>query len=804
MKKILALVMALCMLCCVALAETEAVDTYTYNAYTSTFPTTWNLFQYQTSTDGTFADYQADGYYAFDFNETYDGYVVKPAMAVDFPVDVTADYVGEQWNIAEGETARAWKITLRDNLAWNDGTPITAYDFEKSAMMLLDGKAANYRADSLYSGNMVITNAQAFLNSGRTVENQENNTNVVRYTVADFTLGEDGVYVTPQGFPVTIAVTAGLSDWLNGNSLQAYVNAYGDAYFGMTHWESLVAAANEEGYAPLTEETMAWLVDVIASNPNWGETADNVPDYLAYDYTNEVVEWDAVGFKAVSDTELVMIIEKPLEGFYLLYSLTGSWLVKEDLYNACAKEEGGVYTNNYGTSLETTASYGPWVITEFQSDKIIRLEKNPYWYGYSLPENEGLYQTTAIVYDKVAEASTALEMFLAGQLDTKGLNKDEMVDYATSDYRYDSEGDSIFAMVFNPDMDALTANQATAGENINKTILTVKEFRMAMSFGMDRAAFCLAADPTNSPGFALYSGQIISDPENGIPYRSTEEAKDVLLNFWGLADEVGEGKMYATKDDAIDSITGYNEAMAKDYFNQAYDIAVANGLMDEDDVVEIIVGTPNMTSVAYNNGYDFIVNNYTKIVEGTKLEGKLTFKRDGTLGNGFSDALKNNQVDMLFFVGWTGSTFDPYGLMEAYTSSSYQYDPSWDTTTAMLTINLDGVDYTASVWDWTTSISGAEIKATNAAGEEVQLTREQTNQNLFILAALENCVLQNYDFIPLTGDNSASLKGMQIEYFLEDEVFPLGRGGIKYMTYNYTDAEWDAFVQEQGGVLNYK
>ena len=54
------------------------------------------------------------------------------------------------------------------------------------------------------------------------------------------------------------------------------------------------------------------------------------------------------------------------------------------------------------------------------------------------------------------------------------------------------------------------------------------------------------------------------------------------------------------------------------------------------------------------------------------------------------------------------------------------------------------------------------------------------------------------------GDSGATLKGMQIEYFLEDEVFPLGRGGIKYMTYNMTDAEWDAFVVEQGGTLNYK
>ena len=96
--------------------------------------------------------------------------------------------------------------------------------------------------------------------------------------------------------------------------------------------------------------------------------------------------------------------------------------------------------------------------------------------------------------------------------------------------------------------------------------------------------------------------------------------------------------------------------------------------MDEDDVIEIKIGTPNNTSSFYNNGYEFLVNNYQKAVEGTKLEGKLEFTRDDTLGNGFSDALNNNQVDMLFGVGWTGSALDPYGLMEAYLLPNYQYD----------------------------------------------------------------------------------------------------------------------------------
>ena len=144
MKKTLALVLALCMALTTLVAFAD--ETYTYNSYMSSFPTTWNPFQYQTETDGTMVDYMSDGFYGFDFNEDFDGYVMVPRMAVDFPTDVTAEYVGEQWGIAEGDTARAWKIQIREDLKWNDGTPINAHDFEWGAKMLLDPAAANYRA----------------------------------------------------------------------------------------------------------------------------------------------------------------------------------------------------------------------------------------------------------------------------------------------------------------------------------------------------------------------------------------------------------------------------------------------------------------------------------------------------------------------------------------------------------------------------------------------------------------------------------------------------------------------------------
>ena len=44
MKKTLALVLALCMLCSFAFAETTE-PSYTYNTYMSEFPTVWSPFQ---------------------------------------------------------------------------------------------------------------------------------------------------------------------------------------------------------------------------------------------------------------------------------------------------------------------------------------------------------------------------------------------------------------------------------------------------------------------------------------------------------------------------------------------------------------------------------------------------------------------------------------------------------------------------------------------------------------------------------------------------------------------------------------
>ncbi len=774
---------------------------YTYNLAWGTFPSTWNPHTYETSTDSDVLSYVSDGFYGFDYNEDETGFAMVPAMVKDdHPIDVTKDYVGK-YGIKEGDEKLVWKINLREDLKWQNGDKITANDFVESAKRLLNPVAKNYRADTLYSGDVTIVGAESYYKQG----SQELVDNGVSgaFAVADLVKGDDGVY-TFNGTVVYIAVDSPL-DWCGGNSLKDYVDAYGTAYFGMDRWEELVALVDDRGLVALTDDTMAMLSATTTTNPAWGETDADLPNYMVYDFTYPEVEWDGnVGIFATGEYELVYVITKPLDGFYLKYGMPSGYLVHIPTYDKLTKvDENGSYTNTYNTSAETTMSYGTYNMINFQLDKVMEFERSTTWYDLT----DDTYMTTNIHIQKVEEASTRLNMFLKGELDTFGLAAEHMETYGKSDMTYYAEGASTFAITFNPDFDALETEQKNDGANINKTIITLIEFRQAFSFGLDRSSFCAAVSPTNTAAFGLYSTQHIVDPETGAGYRGTEQAKDVLIAFWGLKDEIGEGKLYATKDEAIASLTGYNPEAAKEKFNEAYDRAIAEGLMDEDDVICITIGLPSASASFYVNGYDFLVNNYTELVKGTKLEGKLTFDKDDTIGNSFASALQSNQVNMLFGVGWSGMELNPYGLMQAYVEPNYQYDAITDFKNIFIDIEIDGTVYTAAAYNWYLAINGDTIKIKDAAGNEVDFTcgaaAGKYDLRLFILSKLEECVLMNYNFIPAMGNATAQLKGMQIQYYHEDYMFGMGWGGIKYMTYNYTDAEWAEFVASKGGELDY-
>ena len=765
---------------------TPEPQTYTFNRALSFFPADWNPHSYVTSADAELLSYLSAGLYAFDLNKNGDGFRLDPCMAADMPTDVTEELAGS-FGLEEGETCRAYSIPLRQDLCWQDGTAITAADFVDSARRLLDPWAANPHAGMLSEGDLILAGAARYREQAQPIY-LENATHD-RYTMEDLHLNEAGVYCTPDEQPVDLALDYPLEFLLYGETLRFYVETYGENAFDMRSWNSLLHRMNKDGLAPLTKESYLLFEGLVTGNPNWGDDGESIPDYFICHAPAPSVSWDEVGILAHGDYELLLVLQEPLSGFDLLYALTDCWLVKTDLYDACTIEVKGRYINTYGTSVETTASCGPYVLSEFSSDGICYLTRNPRYFSLETEEGWPLYQATDIVLEYIPDDAERLERFRTGQLDSCLLGDALREDFEDSPCCRSIPGNTSYLMVFNPDFEALSQRQEEAGPFVNKTILTLPEFRQAMSLSLDRDAFCKALSPANRPALALFTPLIIADLSVGIPYRVTEQGKSVISGLWG---EDAETK-------------GYNPEKAKELFNRAWEQALAAGFADRLDEVEICVGLP-ADSDYYRHGFELLKEQFTAAVEDTALEGRLRFICAEESDSDCYDALRENRVDMLFGVGWAGAPVDPHGLMEAYISDDLRYDRAWDTSEARITVAIHGENYTASVTDWYEIMCGSTRSVTGPDGSTLRFScgaEGNPGTRLDILAALETAVLEQYDVIPMSEGRTSILWGKQVCCALEEYVFGLGFGGMKYLTFEYSDREWADYVAACGGVVDY-
>jgi ABC-type oligopeptide transport system substrate-binding subunit len=678
----------------------------------------------------------------------------------------------------------------------------------------------------------------------------------IRVLRADVTEGETTTttYYLADGTTVIYRGT-GMSFFYDAELTQPCEFEIVDAawHFGLV--QPLIDAADEDGYVKLTPELLEVVLECIAQLH--GGTYEAYKAYCAQqgnfvgidgDINYADVEWQEmgclgkqwdsieyegnVGFFADDQGRLVVILKNAMEdNFYLKYELcTSFFLVHPETYRSCITYNQGVYTNTYGTSVDTYVGFGPYKLTQYLADSTLVLERNWNWHGYSEAEYvPGTYQTDKVVYTKVNNDDTRLEMFLKGELDGYGLQAKDMEDYISSSYIYYNDSESTWYLAMNPDHDTLEGLQASAtpvvpGNTVNKTVLTIDAFRQALSWSLNREEFNLALSPTSGIAKGLLSSMIVADPEAGIMYRDTDAAKDAILEFWGLADAWGEGKEYATRDDAIASITGYDLAGAKALFTQAYNEAVEQELLTAEQIaagnweVQILVGMP-AEATFYNDGYEFLKTNWTNAVAGTPFEGHVTFKKSQVLGStSFGTYLRNGSVDMLFGVGYGGSMFNPFSMMDCFTGS-LQYDPLTDKTSVMLDVTIDLGDgektYRASLYSWVSEcLLGTDITATiidadgNATAETKTFNAGASvagEIRTAILAQCETKILTLSNIFPIQTDSSASLRCMRVNYKTENYVLGMGRGGIQYYTYAMTDDDFLAYAaQQEGGVLNYK
>ena len=800
---------------------------FVYKDAVTTLSPMWNPHDYETSDQSYPIDFITSGLYGFFFNDeldkehtvegkkAYEGYVILPEMAAEMPVDVTKEMKEKNNNMygipADAESGYAYKIKLNKDACWENGEKINAETYVYSMKQLLDPKLQNYRASDYLNNDFVVANGANYFYMGQTQYKDNGIGN--KYTIADLTKGEDGVYVTKTGNKMAIGVAFAL-DWTGGNSLGDYVGAYGEAYFGMEHWEELAAKADENGLVPLTDETNAWLSSVTTSNENWGETDADLFNYYVeiinyednYDFAN-------VGLFASDEYEITLVLGKAMAGFNLLYNLSGNWIVYEPYYEAGKKQVEGTdaWMSEYYTSVETTMSYGPYKLVEYQKDVSMKFVKNENWYGYKDGKHiykdptDGkvypMYQTTEITTRKVEEASTRKMMFLSGELMGYGLQSEDFDKYRNSDYCYATPSETIYFFIFNGYLDAIQTRENN--EDFDKTkydleTLTLTSFRQAIAVTYDKEALCTAVSPSRSGGYGLIGNLYIYDPETGARYRDTDQAKKALCEFYSV-----DVSKYENLDEAVKSITGFDPVAAKELFGKAFTESLEKGYITSADGTHCdqtirIEYSSSSHSDFIEKTLAYLNEKLAEVLVGTPFEGKIEFYESAPKGDNWSTDIKSGMSDTVLG-GWSGSALNPFSIMDCYVNPARQYDAKWFNAASVdMTLTIKGEEITMSLKDWSDALNGSTIEK-NGKSYNFGDGMADVEDRLEILAGLEAKILMTYDYIPMLQNASMSLLSKQVYYVVEEYNVIMGRGGIAYMKYNYNEAEWADYVAANKG-----
>lgn len=751
---------------------------YTYNDYIAgTTNMKWGTVNWETNEDSYVLSKITSGFYNFYLNDTKDGWAIGCDLASELPVDVTSDYVGS-YGIEEGDTAKAWKITLNPDACWEDGTPINADSYIYSYQQLLDPIMLNRRADSLYAGDFQIYGAKNYVYQGRT------SFNALGETVEDYLANggdESQLYVDVTSFWNVTAED-------------------GSQYVSITDETPIRDEAVEDENADEAYVSGKYLYETYLAPgaPNADSAADYVGTMQAYeaDYS-----FDNVGIFKTGDYEIVFVTTSPVASpdYYVPYNLSSTYLVYEDLWESCKtyfnsngdqvdadSDDIASITTNYGTSAETTMSFGPYRLDYFELDKQITFTRNDNWFGYKDGKHTGMYQADNISCQVIAEQSTALLAFLNGEIDNVSLVASDMSTYGSSDYiRYTPQSYTT-KLTFNTDL-AKTTERGTQ-------ILTNLNFRKAFSYAIDRNTFAAAYTSAGTAGFGMLNNLYVYDPYTGATYRDSEGAKEALCNLYGMT--WGEDGDYEDLDEAYEAITGYDITYAQSLMQQAYDECVADGLYDGESNVEIELRVYQSDDV-YVQMFNYLNSCLQAACEGTGFEGKVSMKM--VVDADYYETNYSGGADMIFTT-WGGATYSPWTVLyecycDASDGSGQQMEYGFDTSAINVVIDVDGATFTQPLQTWALWADGDVNTVLTSDDGSVTLDAfadYSYDTEAEIYGKLEYALLSYYTTTPLYYRNSGSLVSQKGDYAVTQYIDLVEFGGIEYYTFDYDDTEWEA------------
>lgn len=767
---------------------------YTMREYTSQMPSQWCTILSSDNVNNTMESYFTSAFYEFNYKFDADGKIVPGAYTVEYSAatkleDVTKKYAGKYGLAADAEKGQAFAMTLRNDLKWDDGTPIKAADFVYTMTQQLSPKYLFATASNYYSGNYVIHNAQNYVKQGQkgmfpaySVMKEYNVADDAKliYSTTNSRVAEKGF--TPENIVALFGIEGMTVEKINALNGKSLADIKKDAALNET-WEALLGA--------------------------WKTDPNEELDFFETEYEYPAMDFSEVGyFVGDNEYELVMVIDGTLNPLDAEGNLTyeagyyfSNWpLVKKDLWERCEDQSKTPYANSYCTTQEKSASWGPYKLTNYQDQKTYTVSRNDKWFGYGLPQYANQYQTDAIVTEKIEEWDTAWLAFQKGNLDGIGMNVKIAADYRTSKRAYFTPETYTFDL-------NIQSNAISRTDKRNNLLLNYADFRKAISLSLDRDDYCAKNNPSSQAALGLLNSMYYYDVENGKVYRDSVQAKEAILNAYGAtknADgswKVGENT-YTDIEDALDATTGYNLTLARQLVENAVAQAKADGKYRDGEEIILTYGieTQSADTDRVKNWFQAAFDNMTK---GTSIEGKIKIEYFMFSSATWSEQFSKGEYD-LCFSAWGNAPFNPaYLLCETQISDENRYAVKWDPKTVSVTVKAtpdadhkDGL-YTYNLEQWRLILQGKD-------GCPVNFKNFPMEDQLTALGAVETAILKEYYSIPVFSRYSASLMGYKVDYISYEYNTFMGYGGIRYMTFNYDDTAWAEFVASNNNILNYK
>lgn len=533
---------------------------------------------------------------------------------------------------------------------------------------------------------------------------------------------------------------------------------------------------------------------------------------------------DDVGIKAKDDYTLRFYLSKSITSLNLKFALSGNWLVNTALYDKLTKTlPSGSLATTYATNdVANYMSYGPYKLTHFEAGKKIVIERNDKWYGYTDGKHEGQFQMTGINTTIIKDHSTAMGEFEKGNLDDIDLTVSDMKKYGGSGRRSTTYESYTQKISFNSDRAKLLSRQSGTS---NKTVLANTDFRRGLSLALDRNSF--AANATSgSKGFTgLLNDLYLANVSTGESYRSTTQGKSVYNAVYG---KLGGD----TPDDAKalpESSVGYNKSLATYYVAKGLEDELAStdsGHLASGNSIDIEFRVYDDQSETTRAMYNFINSAWAGVLDDAKkimvTDGKIANASDLSLtitmvkDEDYYTSAQNGGYDMIFST-WGGAAIDPYNLMQVYCDKTFastcEFGFKGKQDKVDLGIDVDGdgtVDPDTENKSFDTWYHYLNETLTEAQyGDELTASDPNYaawlkvhNQRLNVLAGLEAGILNRFEAVPLVARGTSSLLGFKVENATKTYVSLIGYGGIRFMTFNYTDAKWSEFVSQNGNNLS--